>query len=190
MSGLSIGTPASVSKPRPPSSPNAPAPRDDASARGTLAPRAVPPDNMRSSWLLVHASHAIRMKIEAALKPCGLTGVQMTVLNMLKNRGGSSSAELSRRFFKTPQAMGQLLTPLVERGLIQRSEDPDNRRVLRLTLTDAGRQAYASGDTAMRRVERDVFSSFDDDTLATLRTALYQISRLPSRNAPAKRTDD
>jgi DNA-binding MarR family transcriptional regulator len=133
---------------------------------------------MRSSWLLMHASHAMRMKIESALKPCGLTGLQMSVLNMLKNRGGSSSAELSRRFFKTPQAMGQLLSPLLDRGLIQRTEDPDNRRVLRLTLTDLGHKVYADGDTAMRRVEREVFS-------AALRAALYQISHLSSHNAAA-----
>jgi DNA-binding MarR family transcriptional regulator len=177
-----------VKNPRTTSSADGPDFGDD--AHDLPAPGAVPPANMRSSWLLMHASHAMRMKIESALKPCGLTGLQMTVLNMLKNRGGSSSAELSRRFFKTPQAMGQLLSPLLERGLIQRAEDPDNRRVLRLALTDSGRKAYAEGDAAMRQVEREVFSGFDTDTLRILRAALFQISHLPSRNASSSRRTD
>ncbi len=162
----------------------------DESLQHPLGLEMVPPANMRSLWLLMHASHSMRMRIESALKPSGLTGLQMTVLNMLKNRGGASSAELSRRFFKTPQAMGQLLSPLLDRGLIQRAEDPDNRRVLRLTLTEAGRKAYASGDVAMRRVEREVFAGFSDEALSTLRAALYQISHLPSPTASAKRRND
>ncbi|WP_169801495.1 MarR family winged helix-turn-helix transcriptional regulator [Hydrogenophaga palleronii] len=171
-------------------SPGRPALEDDTPSQNMLESEALPPTNMRSSWLLMHASQAVRMKIESALKPCGLTGLQMTVLNMIKNRGGSSSAELSRRFFKTPQAMGQLLNPLLEQGLLQRAEDPGNRRVLRLTLTDSGRKAYATGDAAMRRLEREVFSRFDADTLDALRATLYQISHLSSQDAAAKRKDD
>ncbi|MDR7094593.1 MarR family winged helix-turn-helix transcriptional regulator [Hydrogenophaga laconesensis] len=190
MSDSFFGHQAFVSNLRNTPSPGEPAPEDAAPSQDMPGAELVPPANMRSSWLLVHASHAVRMKIESALKPCGLTGLQMSVLNMIKNRGGSSSAELSRRFFKTPQAMGQLLNPLLEQGLIQRAEDPDNRRVLRLTLTDAGRKAYATGDAAMRRLERDVFSRFDDETLDTLRASLYQISHLPSHSASAKRKDD
>jgi DNA-binding MarR family transcriptional regulator len=174
-----------VSKLRTTTSPHNPDLGDDEPLPDMPGPNTAPPGNMRSSWLLMHASHAMRMKIESALKPCGLTGLQMSVLNMLKNRGGSSSAELSRRFFKTPQAMGQLLSPLLDRGLIQRTEDPDNRRVLRLTLTDLGHKVYADGDTAMRRVEREVFSGFDAETLPALRAALYQISHLSSHNAAA-----
>lgn len=190
MSDSFIGHQAFVSNLRTPTSPGRSALEDDTPSQTLPGADALPPANMRSSWLLMHASHAVRMKIESALKPLGLTGLQMTVLNMLKNRGGSSSAELSRRFFKTPQAMGQLLNPLLEQGLIQRAEDPVNRRVLRLTLTESGRKAYATGDAAMRRLEREVFSRFDAETLDALRATLYQISHLPSHDASAKRKDD
>ncbi len=190
MSDSFFGHQAFVSNLRNPTTPGDSAHEDESPAHGKPGRDELPPANMRSSWLLLHASHAVRMKIESALKPSGLTGLQMTVLNMIKNRGGSSSAELSRRFFKTPQAMGQLLNPLLEQGLLQRAEDPGNRRVLRLTLTDTGRKAYATGDAAMRRLEREVFSRFDADTLDALRATLYQISHLPSQDAAAQRKDD
>ncbi len=135
------------------------------------------PTGVRTSYLLVQAYFATRTRIETALKPLGLTGLQFTILSTLKNRNDMSSADLARRFYKTPQAMGQLLNVLVTRDLVERAEDPDNRRILRVSLTEEGRRVAAAGDLAMRRIEKSTFSGFEAETLRTLRTALHDLSR-------------
>src|SRR4051812_36940607 len=94
--------------------------------------------NVRTSYLLAQAYFALRVRIEGSLRPLGLTGLQLTILSTLKNRKGMSSAELARRYHKTPQGMGQMLSNLVDRGFIERTEDPVNRRVLRVNLTPEG----------------------------------------------------
>ena len=47
--------------------------------------------------------------------------------------------DLHRRVLLSQPALSRLVDRLVERGLVERCEDPGDRRVVRLALTDAGR---------------------------------------------------
>jgi DNA-binding MarR family transcriptional regulator len=137
----------------------------------------LPSESTSSSWLLVQSYHLLRARIEAALKPCGLTGLQLTILSMLKNCSDMSSADLARRYYKTPQGMGQLLSALAERALITRTEHPENRRILQMSLTAAGRKALVTGEAAMHGVERQTFAHLDEETLQIMRTALHEVGK-------------
>ncbi len=136
---------------------------------------AMPSESLSNSWLLVQSFHLLRLKFEPALKPIGLTGLQLTILIMLKKRAGISSADLARRFYKSPQGMGQLLNALADREMIERAEHPENRRILQVTLTDKGRKAVAAGEAAMRRVERETFGHLDPELLIAMRAALHDL---------------
>jgi len=112
----------------------------------------------RAMFFLNQANHAVRTRLEAALAPLRLTGIQYTVLSVIGSREGLSSAELSRRFFVTPQTMNELIGGLQRRKLILRKEDPANRRILRMRLTAEGKRMLQACDAAADAVERDVFS--------------------------------
>jgi DNA-binding MarR family transcriptional regulator len=55
-------------------------------------------------------------------------------------RGSSSVSDIGDNLGVTSAAASQMLERLVQQGLILRKEDPDDRRVRQIVLTDAGRQ--------------------------------------------------
>ncbi|MCK9509026.1 MAG: MarR family transcriptional regulator [Pigmentiphaga sp.] len=127
---------------------------------------------MRTSYLLYHAWFAMRNRVDEALKPYGLTSMQYTLLSTLAARKNLSSAQLSRRFYITPQAMGQVLNQLEAAGWLTRTPDPENHRVLQVNLTKAGRERVSMCDAEMNLIEDKAFARIDRSTLAAMRTGL------------------
>ena len=94
----------------------------------------------RTIYLLNQANYALRSMLDARLRAVSMTGIQYTILSLVERHEGISSAELSRRFFVTAQTMNEIINGMVQRGLLSRKEDPDNKRILRLKLTARGRK--------------------------------------------------
>lgn len=63
---------------------------------------------------------------------------QFSILVQLHFRGVCGMSEVSERFEISPAAASQLVDKLVQSGLIQREEDPHDRRAKCLKLTDKG----------------------------------------------------
>ena len=128
-----------------------------------------------TTYLVSQVHFALRNRTEAALKKYAVTGIQYTVLSVLAHRDGLSSADLSRRFYVTPQSMGQLLSSLEERGLLARNEDMTNRRILRVSLTAAGRELVDAGSKDLAEVETLAFAALDGNELQHLRSSLHTL---------------
>lgn len=73
--------------------------------------------------------------------PDTLTMSQFRALAHLSG-GPLTVSELARRRRVSLAAMGELAQALVERGLVERRPDPQDRRQQRLSLSEAGRQRY------------------------------------------------
>jgi DNA-binding MarR family transcriptional regulator len=65
----------------------------------------------------------------------------------------------------------------IGKGLIRRREDPDNRRILRVTLSKEGKKLLADCDKQIDRVESEFLRCLNDKELATLRTLLTKVLR-------------
>lgn len=76
--------------------------------------------------------------MEEVLEEHSLPLPEHTALAMLRRNGALSSAELARKAFVTPQAMGQIIASIERRGLIQRRPDPNHGRRMLAELTPAG----------------------------------------------------
>ena len=74
---------------------------------------------------------------------CGMTVAQAATLEALAD-GGLRLGELGQRLGIAPSTLSRNLDRLVERGMVERGPDPDDRRALRAELTDTGRRAAAS----------------------------------------------
>ena len=123
-------------------------------------------------YLLNQVNQAVRSRLEQELRPLGLTGIQYTVLSIVQTRDGISSAELSRRFFVTPQTMNEIVAGLERRGLLMREESAHNRRVLTARRTAAGAEALARADRIADAIEADAFGHLSDADHAALRRLL------------------
>lgn len=144
----------------------------------TDKPASAPAEQSPSTtYLLSKVFHAVRaLHIEPAFREHDLTPLQYTILSVVQRRSGLSSADLSRRFFVTPQTMGQVLTGLENRGLLRRSENPANRRVLLVNITPEGSAVVQACQKEMDRVEHLLFSDLDPADLKVLRQTLNRLA--------------
>ena len=69
----------------------------------------------------------------------GLSFTQVNVVMRLFRGGASSVSEIGEHAFVTNAAASQTVDQLVQLGLIERTEDPNDRRAKQLTLTPKGR---------------------------------------------------
>ena len=78
-------------------------------------------------------------------KATGLSMPQFGILMQLHYRHNCGVSDLSERFDITNAAASQLVDKLVQGGLIQREEDPNDRRAKLLNLTEKGRKLIQQG---------------------------------------------
>lgn len=131
----------------------------------------------RTIYILSRLHHALRHRIETALIDTGLTAVQYTVLNMLNGREQLSSAEIARRYCVKPQSMNETIFALERRKLISRQENPENKRILHVSLTPEGRSLLRRCDGLVNAIEAEIFSQLSQSERthfhATLRKLLF-----------------
>lgn len=123
-------------------------------------------------YLLNQTTLAVRSRLEQALRGLSLTGIQYTVLSIVGSRDGISSAELSRRFFVTPQTMNEIVTGLEKRGLLQREASAENKRILTASLTQEGEDILVTCDAIADEIEASVFSDMPEKDFHELRRIL------------------
>ncbi|MBP2370641.1 DNA-binding MarR family transcriptional regulator [Pseudonocardia parietis] len=120
------------------------------------------PDRPLTLYLVKRLELAIRARMDEALRPHGLTTLQFTALTALRERDELSSAQLARRSFVTPQTMNEMVRWLENHGFVVRRRDPDNRRVLLLTLTDGGRDLLERCDPLVAAIEEEMLGAVPD----------------------------
>lgn len=126
-------------------------------------------------YLLNQANQAVRSQLEAALRDLQVTGIQYTILSIVDQHEGISSAELSRRFFVTAQTMNEIINGLELRGLIARTEDPANRRIRCMKLTGRGRKLFNKCENIADRVEKSAFDWLAPKEHQALRESLRSL---------------
>jgi DNA-binding MarR family transcriptional regulator len=102
----------------------------------------------------------------------GLTTLQYTALTVLERHPGMSGAELSRRSFVSPQSGSEMVGHLERKGLIKRTPDPHNRRILRMTLTAAGARLVKNCEAWMDELETQMLTGLSTRDAKELRRVL------------------
>src|SRR5687768_8246736 len=88
--------------------------------------------------------HSMREHAHFA-KASGLSMPQFGILMQLHYRGNCGVSDIGERFDITNAAASQLVEKLVQSRLIQREEDPHDRRAKLLNLTEKGRELIRQG---------------------------------------------
>lgn len=126
----------------------------------------------RLGYAIKRAQHALRLCMDQALRPTGMTTAQYAVLCALEAEPGLSNARLARAAFVTAQAMQGVLANLERGGILQRTPAPDNARILRARLTAKGTRTLARAHAAVRMVEARMVASFGAAMVEPLTDAL------------------
>ncbi|MGW1782619.1 MarR family winged helix-turn-helix transcriptional regulator [Streptomyces sp. NPDC002143] len=123
-------------------------------------------------YLVKQLELAIRSFMDEALRPYGLTTFQYTALTVLQHRGGLSSAQLARRSFVRPQTMHEIVRSLEERGLIERTHAPGNRRTMEARLTEAGAELLTACAPAVHKLEDELLRDMPEAQRSAFRQGL------------------
>ncbi|HWK49348.1 MAG TPA: MarR family transcriptional regulator [Steroidobacter sp.] len=129
----------------------------------------------RTLYLVKQVQYKTFLRLEAALQPLGVTTTQFRILTALARGDKRSSAELSRIFGVKPQTMIKQIVNLESNGLIERNLAKGSKRVLEVSMTDAGRSALRACDKAATAVEATIFSSFAPGELETYRALMEKV---------------
>ena len=115
---------------------------------------------------------AIRARLDALLRPSGLTTAQFTALTVLAGRTDLTSAQLARECFVTAQSMADMVTGLEARRLVTRRRDAADRRRLVLSLTATGRRLLTRFGPRVAELEQQMLSGLSARQVAELQRHL------------------
>lgn len=108
----------------------------------------------RTIYLIKRLETEVTANMIKILGAYEITPSQFIVLNFVgDNETDLSSAQLSRRFLMTPQSMNEVVTTLQRKDLLERNTDPNHKRILRITLTDKGKEVLEICNAAMDEFE-------------------------------------
>jgi DNA-binding MarR family transcriptional regulator len=126
-------------------------------------------------WLLKQAFYFSLTTVNDAISPHGVSAAQVGVLRQLSNEPGLSGAELARRLLISPQGLQLALTALERRGLVERRQNPQHKRILQAYLTEEGQNIVATvvGDAVAAHDE--VFGVLSTEEKETLRELLGRV---------------
>jgi DNA-binding MarR family transcriptional regulator len=91
-------------------------------------------------------------------------------------RTGAPLGQIIKGLGVSKQAAGQLVDTLVMRGYLDRSVDPEDRRRLRVTLTERGLAAAAVVRSAVEHVDADLVGRVGPEYVAHARATLAALT--------------
>ncbi len=141
----------------------------------------------RIGYLLKRAQHALRLRMDEALREIPLTTPQYAALSTLEEGTAAlSGAELARRCFVTPQTMKAIIQSLETSGLVTRSQSPTHARIIHVTLTPRGRTVVSHCHRVVLRIEEQMLSHFDVAARERLAESLLQCGKALENNSKLK----
>ena len=114
---------------------------------------------VRDTCLCLHsqrAARALARRFDEIYRPIGLTSGQFSLIISLNRPAPASFAGVARLLSMDRTTLTAALKPLVRRGLVEISVDPDDRRAKRLALTDEGRAVLAQAVPLWERVHAEI----------------------------------
>lgn len=129
---------------------------------------------------LMRTADAISRGGEDILKLAGLSGTQYNVLRILRGAGeqGLCCREVAERMITRDPDITRLVDRLERRGLLIRSRDGQDRRVIIVRITPSGQEMLKELDSPMDEFNRNRLSRMKKDDLRKL-LELLEAAREP-----------
>lgn len=102
----------------------------------------------------------------------GVTGAQLWALQELLEEPGLRVGELAKRMALHQSTASNMIDKLESSGLVSKERTSADQRVVRLSLTEAGRELLARAPSPARGVLPEALRLLDDETLARLQGEL------------------
>ena len=108
----------------------------------------------------------------------GLTIPEWRLVAVVAETGGITQQAIGAKTLMDKVTVSRAAIALVDRGLLARRANPEDRRSHLLELTDAGRDLYAAVAPKALDLERRIFSAFEPAEVARFMDMLRRIERV------------
>ena len=138
-------------------------------------------DDAGAAQLVMTLAHRLRESRLAALEPFGLAVHQARALTIIgrHSRGGElRPSDLARRLGIAPRSATEVVDALQDKGLVQRTPSPTDRRATVLSVTPAGQDLLHRMRHQPAAEDSTVFSALTPENLAQLTELLRKALRV------------
>lgn len=132
--------------------------------------RCIADDNVGFMIKLVH--HSLNRMIDSEMAPLDLTAMQWRPIALVARGNADTPAELARLIDVDTGAMTRTLDRLEAKGLLRRVRSHEDRRVVKIELTDLGQEKAKAIPNIIARVLNHHLRGFSGDELAQLKHLL------------------
>lgn len=134
-------------------------------------------DEDYSLWVLLHqTTDTVSRDREKELNQYGIPIRQVATLSIINAIGGRATpTEIARLLFRRPHTVSSILKRMEKDGLVTKTHDSERRNVVRVALTEKGRQAYH--DSIKRDSIHNVMSCLTAEERQQLRSCLEKLQR-------------
>jgi DNA-binding MarR family transcriptional regulator len=128
-------------------------------------------------WALVQAARLHRSRMGEKLAELELFAGQEQVLQALASAGLMTMGELAGVLRVRPPTASKTVSRLAALNLVERHPEPDDARIVRVKLTEAGQQKARAIDGLWREVEAEMLEGFDAKDRKRLRKLLRKVAK-------------
>lgn len=132
-------------------------------------------DDALRQWSEVFMGRSMR-DFSAFMRNSGLSMPQVSLLSRLHYQGQCGVTDIADHLAVTSPAASQLVDRLVQQGLLERNEDPNDRRAKQIALSPAGRQLIQDGIEARVRWTAELTTVLSPEDQAVIVTALEALT--------------
>ena len=125
-------------------------------------------------------TRVIRMyygRMQAQLAEVGIYRGQPPIMGLLYQHDGMSQKEMASALNLSPATMTVTLKRMEKAGLVRREMDEHDQRILRVHLSEQGRQMWLKSADQIRAVTEELMEGFTPEEERQMREYLYRIAR-------------
>lgn len=129
----------------------------------------------------VTVSFQVHKKAEALIKTQigeDLTNDQHYILRYIHQSGECTSSELADAFDVNKSAITAIINRMADRGLIQRTRDENDRRVIYLTLSEAGMALYQNCQERVRLLVESIITQFEENEIKAFMETYEKLAQI------------
>jgi DNA-binding MarR family transcriptional regulator len=139
----------------------------------------------RGATLMRRVLLGLKARMDDELRAKHLTTAQWRFLTELKERPGSSGAQIARACYVTPQSAQAMMARAVKHGWVVRGKTPDNDRVVTARLTAEGERLLEYADGVLARLEAEVWTGVELAEMRAMNATLERgLANLATPDAP------
>ena len=123
----------------------------------------------------MHLSQLFRTASDTFINQIEVPRGQASLLCTVVEQDGLTQSEIAEQLSVQGATVSNMLKKLEESGLVTRRRDPDDNRLVRVYLTDAGREAEYAINAKFAELQETIFKGLNEEELAELRRYIRRI---------------